>query len=457
MSIGGGKESVAITGIGVVSALGNDLSQFWENCLSGTTRVDRIPTRWSQYYKSKSEYWSPLDLPDYGKYGLKRSDTLALDVAVLNAIVAADDALAAAAIDKTCIDERNGRYTLDVEDVFRAGVFVGTGLGCITSTLQNYVPHLIGPWAKRMETDRSAVGQGSFEEELLANYETQPRVSPVASFKSMANSLSSQLSIRYGARGANETIVAACASGASAIAHAFRAIQSGELDMAIAGGSEYYGDWAGGVFMAFDRLNTLAKANLPLNAANRPFDRQRTGFLFSQGGACMLVLESSKRVARRGIYPFANIIGAAGTCDARSLAAIYREDNSIREMLTRALWDARISAKDVDYVNAHGTSTEQNDEIEAEIIADVFRDDVLVNSTKSLLGHTIGAAGALEAAVTALSVFRQEVHPSVNLDDPVRDLNFVTKQRRSERIKYAMSNSYGFGGHNIGLLFAAGQ
>ena len=199
---------------------------------------------------------------------------------------------------------------------FRAGIFVGTGLGCITSTLQNYVPHLLGEMRNELNSNGNNYSESLIANELRANLECQPRVSPVASCKSMANSISASLSIRYGFKASNETIVAACAAGSSAIARAFQAIQNGEIDIAIAGGSEYYGDRAAGVFMAFDRLGTLVKADLGLEYANRPFDKQRSGFLFSEGGACMLVLESEERASNRGIRPFARIIGSGGTSDA---------------------------------------------------------------------------------------------------------------------------------------------
>lgn len=442
---------VAITGIGVVSAIGSNPTEFWESCLQGRTRVEEIPEHWKNYYNPKSHYWSPLALPNFSDYGLRRSDLLALDTTVLNAIVAADDALSLALIDKHVIEEKSGRYLADIGDPFRAGIFVGTGLGCVTSTLQNYVPHLLGGLRNRIDNDNDSWGQDSLSRELKENLSTQPRVSPVASCKSMANSISAALSIRYGFQAANDTLIAACAAGSTAIARAFCAIQRGELDIAIAGGSEYYGDRAAGVFMAFDRLNTLVKPELEIGQANRPFDRRRSGFLFSEGAACMLVLEAGERAAHRGIRPFANIIGTAATSDARSLVSISRDANAIPEMVKRALTDAGIHPSQIDYINTHGTATEQNDAIEAEIISRIFREDVALNSTKSLLGHTIGACGALEAAVTALTIYSQEIHPSLNIEDPVRELNFV-RERTSMKIEYAMTQNFGFGGHNVGLV-----
>lgn len=447
------NRSVAITGIGIVSALGNSVAEFWEACLLGRTCVEPIPAHWMKYYKPKSKYWSPLALPDYSAYGLRRSDLLTLDVTALNAIVAADDALNFAGIRKDLVDERAGRYGVSIDDSFRAGIYIGTGLGCISSTLQNYVPHLLGQLRDDFGNLTGPLANAELYQELVENIAVQPRVSPVASCKSMANSISAVLSMRYGMRGSNDTLIAACAAGSTAIARAYRAIRYGEIDLALAGGSEYYGDRAGGVFMAFDRLNTLVKPDLSRDTANRPFDKARSGFLFSEGAACVLVLESQEHAYGRGVRPIANIIGSGGSSDARSLVAIARDDNAIMEMIARALADAEISAADIDYVNAHGTSTEQNDEIEADIIGAAFRDGVAVNSTKSLLGHTIGACGAIEAAVTALSVRHQEIHPSLNIDQPVLDLNFP-KTRMPATIDFAFTQNFGFGGHNVGLVIS---
>ncbi len=441
---------VVITGLGIVSALGNNIDEFWEACLAGRTRVEPIPQEWSAYYKSKSEAWSPLTQPDYADYGLTRADTLLYDRVVLNAMTAADDAVAHAGFEKELYDERSKSYRLDGVDRDRFGVFIGSGLGCISSAFNNYVPHLLGNCAAEIFDAAESGDEEHLYAELERNLKSHPRVSPFASCQSMANAIGALLSIRYGSRGATDTLIYACAAGTAAIARAYRAIQYGEIDIAIAGGSEYYGDRAGGVFMAFDRLRTLVSSELSMDFRNRPFDEARSGFLFSQGGAGIVVLESEDHARARGALPLAAIKGTSITSDAHSLAAIAEENNAIELMFQKLLSDSELDPADIAYVNAHGTATVQNDPIEANILNRVFPNKPYVNSTKSLLGHTIGASGAIECIVAVLSMRDSKIHPSRNLENPVYDLNFATGVCSSP-IEYAVTHSFGFGGHNVGL------
>jgi 3-oxoacyl-[acyl-carrier-protein] synthase II len=449
---------VVISGLGVVSALSNHLEEFWQSCLAGNTVVDSIPEQWRHYYKPKSDIWSPLVLPDYPSYGLTRADTLRFDPVVLNAIVAADDALVGAGITKTNFDERAKTFRLHEINRDKVGVFMGTGLGCISSAFNNYVPHLLGAMSNELIDSEHAANDEEHNpiSELRQNLATHPRVSPFASCQSMANAIGAMLSIRYGSRGATETFVSACAAGTTAIARAYRAIQHGEVDLAIAGGSEYYGDRAGGVFMAFDRLQTLVREADQPDRGNCPFDENRSGFLFSQGGCGIVVLESEAHARRRGVTPIARIIGMSITSDAYSLAAISKEDNAIELMFENLFSDGGVAASDIGYVNAHGTSTYLNDLIESEIIERVFPNRPFVNSTKSLLGHTIGASGAIECIVAALSIRDGKIHPSRNLQNPIADLNFATRLYSSD-IEFAVSHSFGFGGHNAGLILQSIQ
>jgi 3-oxoacyl-[acyl-carrier-protein] synthase II len=443
------RRRVVVTGLGVVSALGNSIGEFWAGCLEGRTCVEAIPAHWSEYYTSKSRIWSPLRLPDYSEYGLKRADLLRYDAVVLNAVVAAEDALTDAGFEKHVADNRARTYRINGVNADRIGVFIGTGLGCISSAFNNYVPHLLGKAADALFA-RSEHSPNHIDE-LKQNLASFPRVSPFASVQSMANAIAAQLSLRYGTRGAAETLVYACAAGTVAIGRALRAIQHGEIDMAIVGGSEYYGDHAGGVFMAFDRLQTLAGSAEQPDRANRPFDENRSGFLFSQGGSGIIVLESEEHARARGAKCHAVIRGMSITSDANSLAAISEENNAIELMFNNLFRDSGLTANDIQYVNAHGTSTLQNDPIEAGILKRVFPSRPLVNSTKGLLGHTIGASGAIEFIVTILSMRDQRVHGSRNLDDPVVDLNYP-RGARAAAIEFASTHSFGFGGHNAGLV-----
>lgn len=443
---------VVVTGIGIVSSLGNDLRSFWNACLEGRSVVAPTPANWHLYYDSRSAHWSPLVLPDYAAIGLRRSDILSFDPAALNAIFAAEEALRHSGCEKVCIDERAGRHHLNAFDSYRCGAYIGTGLGCITSTFQNYVPHLLGRLDSHILSCESADSDSEILIEIAKNIAEQRRVLPVASTKCMANAISALISIRYGFRGQNETCIAACAAGTTAIARAYEQVSQGRIDFAVAGGTEYYGDRAGGVFMAFDRLNTLAKPRSGDTCVSRPFDIDRTGFLFSQGGACMLTIESLESARNRGATVLATIKGSCATSDAYSLAALSPDCEAIRRMIDGTLLDASIAPAEVDYVNAHGTGTVQNDEIEAAILERAFPHGPYVNSTKSLLGHTIGACGAIEAAVAVLGVQSGELHPSINLESPVRDLNFV-RTRTFANIRIALTHNFGFGGHNVGLVF----
>jgi 3-oxoacyl-[acyl-carrier-protein] synthase II len=428
---------VVITGCGVVSSIGHELEDFWRNCLAGCTRVEAIPSRWANFYSSRSQFWSPLPEPDYSKHGLRR---------------AADDALANAALKPEQTSRKEGKYRVQHHIPLRSGVFCGTGLGCITSTMENYIPHLLSPRLGQHPEYRQ-IG-GTCQEHILLDLLTEhPRVSPIASIKSMSSSISASLSIRYGFRGPNETIFAACAAGSWAVTRGFEAIKSGSLDLAICGGSEYFGDPAGGVFMAFDRLGTLATGSEFGPSLNRPFDLERSGFLFSQGGTCMLILESLEVAKTRRVRPLAEIVAVSKTSDAHSLVSIAESNNTIADMLESLAATAELSLSEINYINAHGTSTIQNDAVEAHIIRELFPHRPLVNSTKALLGHTIGAAGAIETAVTALSLRDQCVHGTLNLHQPVCDINFA-RQTQSADLRLAITQNFGFGGHNVGILMA---
>jgi 3-oxoacyl-[acyl-carrier-protein] synthase II len=190
---------------------------------------------------------------------------------------------------------------------------------------------------------------------------------------------------------------------------------------------------------------------MPKEEANRPFDKERSGFLFSQGGAAMLVIETLENAIARGRGPIAEIVGYAESCDAKSIMTMDRSGEQIARMVAALHRSAEVDPYDVDYVNAHGTGTLLNDEVEASLIERLFRKDVIVNSTKALIGHTIGASGAIEAAVTALAVARNRVHGMPNLHRPIRELNFA-KQPVAAPIDAAVSLSFAFGGHNTGLL-----
>ena len=440
---------VFITGIGVCSGVGHGPAPFFAGCLRGAAPVEPVPDNWRGFYQPQSCYWTRLPEPDFQAVGLRKLDLLLLGKPAQIGLVCAHQALIDAGFTKTTDSSLDFPQT-DIPGA-RVGVYIGTGLGASQAPFDNYFAHVMGPLKPVLASLAHDPDDDDLVGEVLAQLGRHPRVNPMVICQTMPNAIAANIAIRIGAQGPCKTAAAACASGTVAIGEAFKAVQRGQLDIALAGGVEHLGDATGAVFMGFDRLQTLARPRTPPGTENRPFDAERTGFLFSEGGGAVLVLESEASVARRGARPIAEIVGYAETCDAHSIAAISLENNAIETMLRLVLDDAGIPHSAVDYINAHGTGTEVNDRIEAELIARHFPHRPWVNSTKSILGHTIGAAGALECAVTALSLKHQQIHACVNLENPIADLAFCTVSGPA-RLQYAISQSFGFGGHNAALV-----
>lgn len=267
----------------------------------------------------------------------------------------------------------------------------------------------------------------------------------------MPNAPAANLSIKFNLSGPGNTLCAACASGTVAIGHGFKAVQNGTVDLALAGAAEYLFDDYGSIFQGFDIVKTLTTADDDFSKANRPFDQQRTGFLFSQGGTGVLIIEELDHARKRQAKILAEIIGFAETCDGYNIMIPAEKGEKMELMIRRALADAACDSEQIDYINAHGTGTMANDLVEADLIERVFGKKPLVNSTKSLIGHTIGASGAIETIVTVLSLQHQLTHLCKNLENPIRDLNFV-REVKQQRIQTAITHSFAFGGHNAGLV-----
>jgi 3-oxoacyl-[acyl-carrier-protein] synthase II len=222
--------------------------------------------------------------------------------------------------------------------------------------------------------------------------------------------------------------------------------------MALSGGTEYLGDESGSIFRGFDIVGTLARENGDRHKACRPFDKQRSGFLFNEGAAAALILEERNHALKRGAHIIGEITGFSETCDASNIMCIDSNSVHVRKAILSALEEAALPTGEVDYVNTHGTGTVVNDDAEAAIITDIFGTRPLVNTTKSLLGHSIGASGAIEAIVTLLSIKNHVTHTCNNLEEPISDINFVTEAKECE-IRNGLSQSFGFGGHNAALVF----
>jgi 3-oxoacyl-[acyl-carrier-protein] synthase II len=444
-------DRVVISGIGVVCPLGNTLEEFWSNCLRGTAVVQPIPGAWHRYASYQSVLWAPLPLLALGDRGVTRVERLQSDRFTLFAMVAADEALRQALLTPEVVDRRHNRQVLPGVDHDRAGVFLGTGAGGAETLLRNHTHHLLAKPVAALHNRAPAKDAQSYNQ-VLELLDHPPRLNPLAVSMLIPNAGAASLGIRYSLAGQNSTICASCSSGTIAIGQAYRQIADGKLDVALAGGSEALNDPHGALFRGFDGAGTLVRDCDPPEKANRPFDRSRSGFLFSEGGSTILVLERLDHARERGAPILAEIIGFEESFDAHSMMAIQDTGAQITAMLRNLLQQAKLRPEDVDYLNAHGTGTQLNDEVETGIIGDVFGKDVLVNSTKSLVGHMIGASGALEAAVAALSVREGRTHACSNLDEPIRDLSFVREGTPVDReIRVAISQSFGFGGHNASL------
>jgi 3-oxoacyl-[acyl-carrier-protein] synthase II len=279
-----------------------------------------------------------------------------------------------------------------------------------------------------------------------------PKFHPFAVTMSMPNSAAGTLGIKYSLYGPNCAVCNACAAGTTAIGQAFGAIRRNEIDWALAGGTEFLHDDYGGTFRGFDVAGTLVKGCE--SDANRPFDKNRSGFLFAEGGCAVLVLESlDHAIQRHAPPPLAETCAFAETFDALSMMGPDPSGVQVERMVRMALANAGMEAPDIDYINAHDTGTRANDDVEAAVIERIFGDRPLVNATKSLTGHAIGASGAIEAAVTAISLQSQATHACKNIREPIRPLNFV-RESGHYPMKAALTQSFGFGGHNAALLMS---
>jgi 3-oxoacyl-[acyl-carrier-protein] synthase II len=323
----------------------------------------------------------------------------------------------------------NSGLDFSKEDVFRVGVIVGTGIGGIKEIEDQHLRLL-----------KKGVRQ----------------LSPFTVPRLMANAASGNIAIRYGLRGPNFSVVSACASGSNAIGEAFSNILADKSDIVIAGGSEAAVTTIG--LASFCAARSLSKRNDDPTAASRPFDKDRDGFVLSEG-AGVLVLEEKEHAEKRGAHIYAELLGYSATDDGHHLTAPLPNGEGAAMAMTLALKDARLKPKKVDYINAHGTGTELNDIMESAAIKKVFGDHaykLLVSSTKGSLGHLLGASGAVELIIAIKAINESTVPPTINLEnqDERCDLkmDFVPLEARQANVDIAMSNSFGFGGHNACLI-----
>ena len=405
------QSKVVVTGMGVVSALGNDVSSFWEGIREGRSGVKTIDRFDTDGLASKIASTVSNVVPEgMSKKELRRESRYSM-----LAIAASDQAVAQAGLD------------MAKEDPFRCGAIIGSGIG----------------------------GLDMINTESVRMHEGGPRrVSPMMIPKGLANMASGAVGIRHGLQGPNKATVTACASGTQSIGEAADLIRMGKAEVMLAGGAE--ATVIRFAMAGFCAMKALSTSNDEPERASRPFDKDRNGFVMGEGGA-VLVLESEAHARARGAEILGEIAGLGETCDAYHITAPRPDGSGAAAAMRAALQQAALNPEDVDYFNAHGTSTKLNDAGECRALQSVFGDAMPpASSTKSMIGHLLGAAGAVEAVVCIMAIREGVLPPNINYDtpDPECRLNIVANEARDASIAVAMSNSLGFGGHNASLIFS---
>ncbi len=446
---------VVITGMGTLCPLGLTTEEFWQACLAGKQAAAHIPEQWLEFAEYTSKYWAPLPEIDYSELGVGRIDAMRLDPVSKLGLSATRQALKDAAIIARPLDRRETTFELEGINQERAGVIMGTGTGGVNTTLKSHSVHLLARNRRALERvlDTEKLDSDVRKElhQLLQRMQHPVRYNPFTISMAMNNSIGANIGIRYQCKGENKAISIACASGTAALGHAYNAIQAGQLDFVISGGVEYDYDKTGAVFRGYDIAGTLAHDFSSPQEANRPFDQLRNGFLFSEGAAAILILEEKQHALERGANIVAEISAYAESFDATSIMQPDPGGEQIERMIRSVLQQSGLTPAELDYINAHGTGTIANDETECRIIERMFPAGPAVNSTKSLVGHTIGASGALEAQVAALSIRDQETHGNINLNNPIADICLLKNGEKLE-ISSALTHSFAFGGHNCALM-----
>ncbi len=411
------KRRVVVTGMGAVTSLGQEVSTLWQSLLAGKSGISRIdqfdPAPFRVQFAGEIKAFPLRESLDAKQ--LRRIDRFAQF-----AIVASQEAMAHSGLD------------LSKEDPFRCGVIVGSGIG----------------------------GLNEFEEQHSRYLKDGPnKIGPFTIPKMISNAAAGNISIDLGFAGPCACVSTACATAAQCIGDALRAIQYDEADVMITGGSEAAITPMGlGGFIAAKALSTR---NAEFTKASRPFDRDRDGFVLSEG-AGILLIEELEHAKKRGAVIYAEVMGTGATADAYHITAPHPDGAGASNAMRLALRDAKLNLDQVDYVNAHGTSTQLGDIAETKAIKKVFGDHakkLAISSTKSMMGHLLGASGGVEAIASVLSLKDQVLHPTINLDnpDPECDLDYVPNQARSAQLQYAISNSFGFGGHNCTVVLGRYQ
>jgi 3-oxoacyl-[acyl-carrier-protein] synthase II len=407
---------VVVTGLGALTPLGNTVPEYWNALLAGTSGANLITRFDASKFKTKFACeLKGFNVEDH----IERKEARKMDPYTHYAMVVVKEAIQDAGIDLEKINRD------------RVGVIWGSGIG--------------GLYTFQQECFEFAKGDGT------------PRFNPFFIPKMIADIASGYISIQYGFRGPNYTTVSACASSNNAIIDACTYIRLGKADMFVTGGSEAAITEAG--VGGFNALKALSENNENFATASRPFDQTRDGFVLGEGGGC-LILESYEHAVARGAKIYAEIIGGGMSADAYHITAPHPEGLGALNVMRAALLDANIDPTEIDYINVHGTSTPLGDIQEAKAIQGVFGEhayNLNISSTKSMTGHLLGAAGAIEAIATILAVKNDIVPPTINFANPDPELdaklNFTFNKAQARKVRVAMSNTFGFGGHNTSAIF----
>ena len=407
------KRKVVVTGLGALAPNGNTLTEYWDSLISGKSGIGTI----NSFDADKLSVRIAGELTNFDPQSyFDRKELRKLDLFTVYHLITAEEAIIHSNLD------------LEKEDKDRIGVIIGTGIGGI-QTLEN--EH--GVYVER----------------------GQRRVSPFFVPRFIPNIASGNLAIKFGLKGPNHTIISACASGTDAIGCAARAIQYGDADIMVTGGSE--ASITGLTISGFANIRALSTRNDNPEAASRPFDAERDGFVLGEGAAA-LVLEEKEHALKRNALILGEFAGYGATDDAFHITQPSEGGAGAIKAMNIALKDAKIKTNEVDYINAHGTSTPFNDKTESAAIASLFKENVSklkVSSTKSMVGHALGASGALEAVACVKAINENTAPPTINYEnqDPECSLDYIPNKSENFTINTAMSNSFGFGGHNAVIVF----
>lgn len=410
------QRRVVVTGMGVITPLGSSVEKMWANLLAGTSVIHRI-TRFdpSNFAVQIGAEALDFNIEEYSEY-IDRKEARRIDLFIQYAVAAAAQAL------------KQSGLKIDESNADEVGALIGTGIGGMTTMEQAF---------------HTLVEKGPM------------RVSPFTGPYMIPNMAGGQVAISFGARGPNFSIASACATGTNAIGEAFEIIRRGDAQTMITGGTEAPLTELG--LSAFHRTQAMSTRNDDPAHASRPFDAQRDGFVFGEG-AGVLIFEELENAKARGAKILAEVAGYAATDDAYHISAPVEGGAGAVKAMARALKKAGLKPEEVAYINAHGTSTQLNDAAETAAIKTVFGErayDIPISSSKSMLGHMMGAAGAVEAVATVKTIETGWIHPTINYEfpDPKCDLDYVPNKARQANVRVALSNSFGFGGHNASIVF----